>query len=51
LGAELENPLKVLAVLQKYIPEQRLVSHYAEKNPRSSGKREVILSMYLSEGV
>lgn len=51
LGDEIENPLKVLAVLQKYIPEGRLVSHYAEKNPRSSGKREVILSMYLSEGV
>jgi len=25
-----------------------LESHYAEKNPRSKGKREVILSMYLA---
>jgi len=24
-----------------------LESHYAEENPRSAGKREVILSMYL----
>jgi len=42
------NPLKVLAVLQTNIPYRLLGSHYVEDNPRSAGKREVILSMYLS---
>lgn len=42
------NPLKVLAVLQRHIPARLLESHYAEENPRSAGKREVILSMYLA---
>lgn len=48
LGNEQLNPLKVLAVLQTRIPARLLESHYAEENPRSAGKREVILSMYLS---
>lgn len=42
------NPLKVLAVLQTNIPHRLLGSHYVEDNPRSAGKREVILSMYLA---
>ena len=45
---ELVNPFKVLAVLQSNIPELLLQSHYAEQNPSVSGKREVILSLYLS---
>jgi superfamily II DNA or RNA helicase len=49
LGSEQLNPLKVLTVLQTHIPARLLESHYAEENPRSAGKREVILSMYLSE--
>lgn len=49
LGSEQLNQLKVLAVLQTHIPARLLESHYAEENPRSAGKREVILSMYLSE--
>jgi hypothetical protein len=49
LGNQMTNPLKVLAVLQTTIPARLLESHYAEQNPRSAGKREVILSMYLSE--
>jgi len=48
LGEELINPLKVLAVLQRHIPERLLRSHYAEKTPAIFSKREVILSMYLS---
>lgn len=48
LGAQMVNPLKVLAVLQTNIPERLLESHYVESTPRSTGKREVILSMYLS---
>ena len=47
LGNEMPNPFKVLAILQKTIPERLLTSHYAENNPLSSGKREVILSVYL----
>jgi len=49
LGSEQLNPLKVLAVLQTHVPARLLESHYAEGNPRSAGKREVILSMYLVE--
>lgn len=48
LGNEAANQFKVLAVLQTNIPERLLQSHYAEENPRSAGKREVILSMYLA---
>ncbi len=47
LGDELINPFKVLAVLQTHIPQRLLKSHYAEQNPAVSGKREVILSLYL----
>lgn len=49
LGAEAINPLKMLAVLQTNIPARLLESHYAAQNPRNTGKREVILSMYLAE--
>lgn len=49
INADWLNPLKVLAVLQTNIPARLLGSHYVEENPRSAGKREVILSMYLTE--
>lgn len=48
LKHEIVNPLKVLAVLQTHIPAKLLEEHYAEQNPEVFGKREVILSMYLS---
>ncbi|ADE57454.1 helicase-related protein [Aminobacterium colombiense] len=48
LRKELVNPLKVLAVLQANVPAGLLESHYAEQNPAASGKREVILSLYLA---
>lgn len=48
LGDEMINPLKIIAVLKINIPERLLQKHYAEINPRSEGKREVILSMYLA---
>ncbi len=48
LKKEVENPFKVLAVLQTNIPVKLLEAHYAEQNPTVFGKREVILSMYLS---
>jgi len=49
LKSDLVNPLKVLAVVQHTIPEKLLESHYAEHSGRFSGKREVILSLYLTE--
>lgn len=48
LKKEVMNPFKVLAVLQSNIPSKLLESHYAEKKPMVSGKREVILSLYLA---
>lgn len=48
LKNEIVNPLKVLAVLQTHIPKKLLEEHYAERHTQSSGKREVILSMYLT---
>jgi len=48
LKDELVNPFKVLAVLQTHISERLLESHYAEQNPALFGKREVILSLYLT---
>lgn len=48
LNDQLTNPFKVLATLQTYIPERLLQKHYAEQNPAITGKREVILSLYLT---
>jgi superfamily II DNA or RNA helicase len=48
LKNEIINPFKVLAVLQTNIPAKLLEEHYAEQNPAVFGKREVILSMYLT---
>lgn len=48
LKSDMANPFKVLAVLQSQIPARLLESHYTEDNPRAAGKREVILSMYMT---
>jgi len=48
LKSELSNSFKVLAVVQRNIPERLLESHYAEHSGKFSGKREVILSLYLT---
>ncbi|RPH48679.1 MAG: helicase [Desulfobacteraceae bacterium] len=48
LKTEITNPFKVLAVLQTHIPAKLLEGHYSENTSVVSGKREVILSMYLS---
>jgi len=48
LGEEMINPFKVLAVLQTNISDRLLKSHYAEYSPSVTGKREVILSLYLA---
>jgi len=47
LGYEVQNPLKVLAVLGKTISPKLLESHYAEYTKKYAGKKEVILSLYL----
>lgn len=49
LENEIVNPFKVLATLQKNISDNFLKSHYAEQSTGSSAKREVILSMFLTE--
>ncbi|HQO23409.1 MAG TPA: helicase-related protein [Spirochaetota bacterium] len=48
LKNEIANPLKVVAVLQNNISQKFLEGHFAEQNPVASGKREVILSLYLA---
>ena len=48
LRNELVNPFKVLAVLQTGISPKLLEAHYAEQNPAVTGKREVILSLFLT---
>ena len=48
IGSEIINPFKVLSVLQTHIPARLLEEHYAEQNPAVFGKREVILSLYLT---
>jgi len=42
------NPLRILGILQSNIPERLLESHYAENKTFNFGKREVILSEYLT---
>ncbi len=49
LGNEVQNPLKVIGVLQREISPTFLKSHYAEVYAIPEGKREVILSLYLAE--
>lgn len=51
LNKEMEkgvNPLKILSVLQNHISARLLESHFAETTISSFGKREVILSEYLT---
>ena len=50
LKQDLMNPFKVLATLQTHIPKRLLGGHYAEHNQLTFGKREVILSLYLTGG-
>jgi len=42
------NPLKVVAILQKNIPEKFLESHLSENSVQTAGPREVILSEFLT---
>lgn len=49
LKDEIKNPLKVLDVLQGNISKKFLGKHYAEDSFIFSGKREIILSLYLTE--
>jgi hypothetical protein len=49
LSKEIQNPLKVIGVLQSEISPTFLKSHYAQTVAVTEGKREVILSLYLGE--
>ncbi len=52
LNAEIEkgiNPLKILSVLQGHISTRLLEGHFAETTTDHFGKREVILSEYLTD--
>jgi hypothetical protein len=49
LGEEIQNPLKVVAVLQREISSGFLKGHLVEKIIPADEKREVILSLYLSK--
>lgn len=42
------NPLQIVAILQKNIPERFLESHLSESAAQTAGPREVILSEYLT---
>jgi len=51
LNKEIEkgiNPLKILSVLQSHISARLLEGHFAETTTDHFGKREVILSEYLT---
>ncbi|GAB5047459.1 helicase-related protein [Thermodesulfovibrio sp. TK110] len=48
LETEIQNPLKVIGILQREISPAFLKSHYAETSAITEGKREVILSLYLA---
>ncbi len=41
------NPLKIIAILQKNIPQELLESHFAEGSAYTFGPTEIILSEYL----
>ncbi|MHA2611539.1 MAG: helicase-related protein [bacterium JZ-2024 1] len=45
---EIQNPLKVIGTLQREISPAFLKSHYVEPSAIPEGKREVILSLYLT---
>ncbi|MFZ8846319.1 MAG: helicase-related protein [Candidatus Hydrothermia bacterium] len=49
LGEEIQNPLKVVALLQREISPVFLKGHFVEKIIPADEKREVILSLYLSK--
>ena len=49
LQRDVQNPLKVIGTLQREISPAFLRSHYSETSAITEGKREVILSLYLSE--
>jgi len=48
LKHEIQNPLKVLAVLQKNISPALLKSHYVDAFATPNERREVILSLYMT---
>jgi len=49
LQDDIVDSLQVLTVLESQISNRLLQSHYAEHSPTLSGKREIILSLYLTK--
>ena len=49
LGDEINDPRRVIAVVESSIPDNLLEDHYVENKPKSTGKNEVVLSMYLKD--
>ncbi len=49
LNKNIQNPLKVVGTLQKVISSTFLKSHYVDFSANTQGKREIILSLYLTE--
>jgi len=49
LNEEIQNPLKVLTILQKEIHPSFVKDHSINVNTSKDGKREVILSLYISK--
>lgn len=49
LAKEIQNPLRVISVLQREIPSAFLRDHHAETATTLGSKREVILSLYLAK--
>lgn len=47
IGKDIQNPLKVIGLLQRKISLEFLKSPLAETSALTDGKREVILSIYL----
>jgi hypothetical protein len=49
LGREIQNPLKVIAILQTNISSLFLKEHYAEVSNIPEGKREIILNLFVNK--
>ena len=49
LEEQINNPRKVIAVLQNNISDALLRAHYAETDTHTSGERKVVLSLYLTD--
>ncbi|HOA18165.1 MAG TPA: hypothetical protein PKI47_09650, partial [Fervidobacterium sp.] len=49
LGDDIQNPIKVVGVLQREISDEFFKPHYSDYAALTQGKREVVLSLYLND--